>query len=168
MATGDAYVNPGTEIVFADTGGDVVITLDENVAAADGQKSAAWTLAAAWTTARPTLYYWTAKTFWAAGAVVGETLDLYLAEADSAGNYAGGVTAGDGAFTDEDALQLMTKIGAVSCTNATEEQEYATGWCTIGSNKAVLVAWNSSAAATLHATHANHRVAFTPMPLAVQ
>jgi hypothetical protein len=164
MAANDVYINPGTEITFQSSGGTVTMTVDNNCSFQDGVKSAACTLATNYTDARPDEYKWTCKAFWAAGAVVGETLDIYAAEANADGEYAGGVSAGDGAFTDEDALSNMTYVGSVVVTNATEEQEYADGVVRLTSNKLVLVAWNDSAAATMHATATNFEFKLLPIP----
>ena len=164
MASGDVYINPGTEITFQSAGGTVAITVNENVAAGDGAASAAATLAANYTTARPETYRWTCKCFWAAGAAVGDTLDLYAAEADADGIYDGGVSAGDAAFTDEDGLTNMTRIGCVKCTNATEELEHTSGVVRLTSDKMVLVVWNSSAGATMHATATNFEFKLLPIP----
>lgn len=168
MATNDIYINPGTEITFQSAGGTVLITVDNNVAAGDGAKSAACTLAAAYTTDRPTRYRWTCKAYWAAGAAVGEILELRLAEANADGEYDGGVSAGDGAFTDEDGLKNMTLAGFVICTNATEEQEYASGRVELTSNKCVLIVWNKSAGATMHATATNFEFKLLPIPENIQ
>ena len=168
MATGDVYMNPGTEITFQSSGGTVAITIDENCTAENGVTSAAWEAAEAYTTARPEEYRWTCKAYWGAGAVVGETLDLYLAEANADGEYDGGATAATADFTDEQALKNMTYVGSVICTTATEEQEYASGVVRVLSNKALLVVWNASAAAPMHATATNFEFKLLPIPMAVQ
>ena len=168
MATSDVYLNPGTEITFQSAGGTVAITVDNNVAAGDGAKSALATLTANYIDARPDLYRWTAKAFWAAGALVGETLDLYIAQANADGEFDGGVAAGDAAFTDEDALKNMTRVGSVVVTNAAEEQEYKSGVVRITSNKLVLVVWNASVGATMHATATNFEFKLLPIPYQVQ
>lgn len=160
----ETYIAPGTEIAFQSAGGDVVITVDTGVSFADGAKSDACTLAAAYTTVRPDEYRWTCKAYWAAGAVVGESLELWLAEANADGEYAGGVAAGDGAFTDGEARFSMTYAGQVRCTNATEEQEYEDGVVRLTSNKCVLVVWNNSAAATMHGTATNFEFKLLPIP----
>jgi len=165
MATDDLYINPGTEITFQSAGGTVAITVDDNVAAGDGAKSALATLHTNYTDNRPTMYRWTCKCFWAAGAAVGDQLLLYVAEANADGEHDGGVAAGDAAFTDEDALKNMTFVGQVLCSNATEEQEYASGAVEITSNKVVLVVWNNSAGATMHATATNFEFKLLPTPL---
>jgi hypothetical protein len=168
MATNDIYINPGTEITFQSSGGTVAMTVDNNCAAGDGVKSDACTLAASYGTARPDEYRWTCKCFWAAGAVVGETFTIYAAEANADGEYDGGVSAGDGAFTDSDGLLNMKRVGTVTCTNATEEQEYASGTVRLTSNKIVLVVWNGSVAATMHATATNFEFKLLPIPLRPQ
>ncbi len=165
MGSGDVYIKPGTEITFQSAGGTVLITVNASVAAGDGAKSALATLVAGYTDARPDEYRWTCKAFWAASAVVGERLGIFLAEADADGNLDGGVSAGDAAFTDEDGLQNMLFVGNVIVTNATEEQEYASGVVRITSNKVVLVVWNYSVAATMHATATNFEFKLLPTPL---
>ncbi len=164
MGSGDSYINPGTEITFQSAAGDVAITVTDAVAAGDGAKSALCTLVAGYTDARPDEYRWTCKAFWAAGAAVGDRLGLFMAEANADGEFDGGVVAGDGAFTDEDALTLMTYVGNVLCTNATEEQEYASGVVRLTSNKCVLVVWNYSTGATMHATATNFEFKILPIP----
>lgn len=164
MAANDIYINPGTEITFQSSGGTVALTVDNNVAAGDGAKSALATLTANYTDARPDEYRWTCKCFWAAGALVGERLDLYAAEANADSEHDGGVAAGDAAFTDEAGLDNMTYIGSVKCTNATEEQEYSSGVVRLTSNKIVVVVWNASAGATMHATATNFEFKLLPIP----
>ncbi len=168
MASGDNYINPGTEITFQSAGGTVAITVNDNVAAGDGAKSDAATLAAAYTTPRPDEYRWTCKAFWANPALVNETLNLYAAEANADGEYDGGVSAGDGAFTDENALPNMTYIGSVVVSTATEEQEFASGVVRLTSNKMVLVVWNSSVGGTMHATATNFEFKLLPIPRKAQ
>ncbi len=168
MPPNDIYISPGAEVTFQSAGGTVLMTVDDGVTAGDGRKSALWTIAANYTDDRPIWYRWTCKAFWADPAVVGETLDLYMAEANADGEHDGGVAAGDAAFTDEDGLRNMTPVGRVMVTNVTEEQEYASGVVRITSNKAVLVVWNTSAGGTMHATAANFEFKIMPIPSNLQ
>ena len=168
MAANDIYINPGAEVAFQSAAGDVLMTVDGGVTAGDGRKSNLWTIAATYATDRPTRYRWTCKAFWQNPALVGETLDIYLAEANFDGEFDGGVGDGDAAFTDEDALRNMTPVGRVMVTHATEEQEYASGVVEITSNKAVLVVWNTSAGGAMHATATNFEFKIMPIPSNLQ
>jgi hypothetical protein len=164
MAAGDIYLNPGSEIAFQSAAGDVVITVTSDVAAGDGRASALCTLAAAYDDNRPDEYRWTAKAFWAAGALVGDRLGLFAAEANADGELDGKVAAGDADFTDAAALVSMEHIGDVLCTNETEAQEFNSGVVRLTSNKFVLVVWNYSATATMHATATNFEFKILPIP----
>jgi len=166
MATDDQVINPGTEITFQSSGGTVLMTVDSGVSFTDGRKSAECTLATNYTDDRPERYRWTCKAFWGAGAALKETLDLFLAQANADGEYEGGVTAGDAEFLDVNGLSNMTYVGSVVVTNATEELEHASGEVILTSNKCVLVVWNTSAAAAMHATATNFEFKLLPIPKA--
>lgn len=165
MATNDAVINPGTEINFTSSGGDVVITMG-SVAFQAGRKSDLCTLATNYTDDRPVDYRWTAKAFWGASVVIGETVDLYLSGISSAGNHDGSITSGDAAFSDKNSLLNIMYVGSVVCTNATAKQEHASGFVRLTSNKLILVAWNNSAAANMHATSTNFGFRLLPIPFA--
>lgn len=168
MAANDIYINPGAEVAFQSAGGNVLMTVDDGVTAGDGHASALWTISANYTDDRPIRYRWTCKAFWVNPALVGETLDIYMAEANADGEFDGGVSAGDAAFTDEDGLRNMTPVGRVMVTHATEEQEYASGVVELTSNKCVLVVWNTSAGGTMHATATNFEFKIMPIPSNLQ
>jgi len=163
MATSDAYINPGTKITPTIS--------PASVSDGAGRASAAIAFAATEATARPDEYRFTAKTEWVGTIAVGETLDMYLAEVSSDGTtYAGGVSAGDATFTDEDALKNMKYLGSVVVTNTTPEQEIADFIVRVTAHSAVLVVWNSAAdaSANLSATAGDHEFTFLPVPYQAQ
>jgi len=163
MATGDTYISPGTKLTATITG--------TSVGNGTGQASDAIAFAATEATARPDEYRLTAKTKWAGTVVLGETLDLYLAEISSDGvTYAGGVSAGDAAFNDQDGLKNMKYLGSVIVTNTVVEPEIADFIVRVTAHSGVLVIWNSAAdlTADLSATASDHEFTFLPIPMAVQ
>jgi len=165
MATGDVYINPGTEIEFQSAGGDVVITVTDAVGIGDGKHSALCTLATNYNDSRPDEYRWTCKALWADPAAVGDRLGLFFAEADSDGNHDGRVpNTGDADFIDEARLGDLLYVGNVINGNTTEVQEFSSGVVRITSNKVVLVVWNYSATATMHATATNFEFKLLPIP----
>ena len=159
MAANDVYINPGTEIT-------PTISAGTGVAFGAGQKSDAIALAALYATARPYDYRWTCHAKWQNPALVGESLDLYFAEANATGLYDGGVTAVDEEFTDEDGLKNLKYFGNVAVTNETEEQEVSSGEVSLTSHSAVLVVWNGSAGGDLAVDGFEFKM--IPVPMQVQ
>lgn len=154
----EVYQLIGTEVSFA-SAGDVVFSA-ASVAFQAGRKSAQWDTGA---TPQPREYAWRCKTKLQATPVVGETIDFYMATSDGT-IIDGTTTAGDAAFTDENALKNMLYIGSVVVDTTTTDSIQASGVFSMHARYGVLVMWNNTAAETLSATAGDHDFIITPIP----
>lgn len=157
------YQNNETAVDFNSAGS--VVWSWASVAFGAGRKSAQWDRGAG---AQAKEFTWFAKTKLQATPVVGETIDLYLARSNDGTAYEGGLSAGDGAFTDEDALNNMLFIGSIVVDTTTTDAIHAGGTFNMDFRYGVLVIWNATAAETLSATAGDHDFDITPTPDEVQ
>ena len=158
----EVYIAPGSTTKFA-SAGDVVFT-PTSIASGAMRISAEATLGTTFTTARADEYHWSAQTKWLDTLEVGETLDIYIAEADSDGDYDGTLTAGDATLSEStDVLKNLNYVGSIIATTATEQIERTSGVVRIKSNKCVVV-FHNNATPALSASAGDHEFALTPIP----
>ena len=156
------YQEIETAVSFS-SAGDVVFSA-ASVAFGAGRKSAQWDTGV---TPQARRYAWRCKTKFQATPVVGETIDFYMATSDGT-IIDGGVTAGDAAFTDEDALGNLLYIGSVKVDTTGTDTVQTSKTFTMHSRYGVLVMWNATAAETLSATNGDHDFIITPIPMETQ
>ncbi len=156
------YQEIETAVAF-NSAGDVAFSA-ASVAFGAGRKSAQWDTGA---TPQSDRYAWRAKTKLQATPVVGETIDFYIATSDGT-IIDGTTTAGDAAFTDENALKNMLYIGSLIVDTTTTDSIQGSGTFTMHSRYGVLVMWNATAAETLSATAGDHDFIITPIPMELQ
>ncbi|GAG17135.1 unnamed protein product [marine sediment metagenome] len=138
--------------------GDVTFSA-ASIAFQAGRKSDLWDRG---TSPQPEEYTWRAKTALQATPVVGETIDFYMAQSDSA-IIDGTTTSGDAAFTDEDALANMVYVGSLVVDTTTTDSVQSGGVFRMTTRYGILVMWNNTAAETLSASAGDHDFIVTPI-----
>lgn len=157
------YAATETALVFKDSGGDAVITL-QNLAAGVGRLSARYDRG---TGSKPRRYKWRAVIQWETAPVVGEYAEIYLAESDGTTADANVGTA-DAALTAGQKLNLPL-IGLVAAqTTDTATSFVRSGYCWISERYFSVGVWNASAADNMENTANASTVTFTPVPDEIQ
>lgn len=155
----DVYRKLGTPIVFAESGGDAVITLI-NLGFGVGRVSARYDRGAG---SQPRLFEWRAVVQFETAPALGELVEIYLFQSD--GTYVdGSVGTADAALT-TDQRRNGWLIGVVNVdTVATATNIIASGMCLINSRYFSVGVWNGSAADNLENTANANRIIMTPVP----
>ena len=156
------YVAPETALVFKDSGGDAVITL-QNLATTVGRISARYDRGAG---SHARLYKWRAKMPFETAPVVGEYVSLFIAESD--GTDADGlVGVSDAALTAAQATNLQF-IGIVKVqTTGADTAFTASGYCLI-SERYFSVGVINNTADNLQNDANTATVTLTPVPDEIQ
>lgn len=154
----EIYQVIGTPVTFKASGGTVAWS-PASVAFQAGRKSAQWDRGAS---PQPDEYSWRAKVKLQATPVVGESIDFYIATSDGT-IIDGTTTAGDAAFTDNNALANMLRVGSLVVDTTTTDSIQASGVFRMYERYGVLVMWNNTAAETLSATGTDHEFIATPI-----
>jgi hypothetical protein len=160
------YTNPGTALVFKDSGGDAVITL-ASLASGGGRLSAQYDRGAG---AKPALYRWQLR--WRANSAptvaATNVVRLYLVPGDDGSYVAGGLGTADAAVTPEAFLANTEFLGAAEVTEASTSRDFVRqGYVWVRSRYVSVAVWNASGVA-LHATASNNEVRLTPVPDEIQ
>jgi len=153
----EVYQVLGTPVSFASAGG--VVFSAASVAFQAGRKSAQWDRGAS---PQPDEYSWRAKLKLQSTPVLGEAIDFYMATSDGT-IIDGTTTAGDAAFTDEDALKNMLYIGSLIVDTIVTDSIQGSGTFRMYERYGVLVMWNNTVAETLSATAGDHDFIVTPI-----
>lgn len=157
------YVAPETALTFCDSGGDVVMTL-QNLAAGAGRLSARYDRGAG---SKPGRYHVRGVFQFETAAVVGEVVEVVIAESD--GTYAdGGVGTADAALTAGQKLNLNFACAVKAQTTDTATNFIGSGIVMICSRYISVGVWNYSAADNLENTANASRVILTPIPDEIQ
>lgn len=152
-----------TALVFKDSGGDAVITL-QNLAYAAGRLSARYDRGAG---SKPRLYKWRAVMQWETAPIVGEYAEIYIAESDGTTADANVGTA-DAALT-AGQVSNLSAIGIVKAqTTDTATSFVRSGYCLISERYFSVGVWNYSAGDNLENTANACSVTLTPVPDEVQ
>lgn len=148
-----------TPIVFAESGGDAVITLI-NLGFGAGRVSARYDRGAG---SKPRLYAWRAVFQFETAPVVGELVEVYLFESD--GTYVdGSIGTSDAALT-TDKRRNGRLIGVVVVdTTSTATDIVAGGLCMIQERYVSVGVWNGSAGDNLENTANANRIILTAVP----
>jgi hypothetical protein len=163
MATQKVYETPGSTTTFRGSGGTITIT-PQNEAAAKGRISNSWDRGVG---AQPVRYKWRMRTRWAATAVSGESLRIYLVTSDGA-NPDGTLSAADAELTSETPLLNNCQfIGAVVSAGVSQV-EVSSGVCLIHDRYVQVAVWNGSTTKALTNTETDHVFTLTPIPDDIQ
>lgn len=163
MATNKIYRTQETSITFRDSGGDAVITL-QNLAAGAGRISARYDRGAG---SKARLHTWRAVIQFETAPVVGELVEIYLAESD--GTYMTGTLGTSDAALSSDKRRNLTLIGmVVADTTSTATDIIANGMCLINERYVSVGVWNGSAGDNLENTANACRIILTPVPDDIQ
>jgi hypothetical protein len=156
MAAGDILTKQGSSIVFAASGGNVLITLT-SLAATAGRKSDAVDLSS---TFGPR-YRVQLETKFGTAPTAGKPVEIYWASGYDTGSYDGGVTAGDATFTDTDLNRQLFLIGVAYADNSTNAQQQS--WVFYPPSRyGVLVVYNGGDQA-LSSTAGDHAITLTQL-----
>ncbi len=156
MAAGDILTKQGNSIVFAASGGNVLITLT-SLSSVSGRKSDAVDLGSAF----GPRYRVQLETKFATAPTAGKPIEIYWASGYDTGSYDGSVAAGDGAFTDTDLNRQLHLIGVAYADNSTNAQQQS--WVFYPPSRyGVLVVYNGGDQA-LSATPGDHVITFTQL-----
>ena len=163
MATQKVYETPGSTVSFRGNSGTITLT-PQNEGAGKGRISNQWDRGAG---AQPARYKWRMRTRWAATAVSGESLRIYLVTSDGA-NPDGTLSAADAELTSETPLLNNCQfIGAVVSAGVSQV-EVSSGVCLIHDRYVQVAVWNGSAAKSLTNTETDHIFTLTPIPDDIQ
>ena len=163
--TNKIYVNPETEIVFADSAQspDVVITLSA-LAAAAGRVSAQHDRGAG---AKAALYEWRGRFHMDTTSVVGEEIEMYIATSGTLG-VDGEEGIGDAALGSSNSLANMHYMGSVVVDTTVADTDLSkSGHVWIPARYINLVVFNNTVDA-LETNTGVHHVGLTPVPHEVQ
>lgn len=160
------YGKPGTALVFADSGGDAVITL-ASLATGGGRISAQLDRGAG---AQPALYRWQFR--WRANSsptvAATNVVRVYLVPGDDGSYIAGGLGTSDAAVTPEAFLANTEFLGASEVTEASTSRDFVRqGFVWVRSRYVSVAVWNASGV-SLHATASNNAFRLTPVPDEIQ
>lgn len=157
------YTASETAITFKESGGDAVITLI-NLGFGAGRISAQYDRGAG---SKPMRYSWKAKIQFETAAVVGELVEIYLAQSD--GTYVDGTLGTSDAALTTDKRRNLDLIGVVVAdTTSTATDVVASGICYIWQRYFSVGVWNASAGDNLENTANANVIIFTPIPDEVQ
>lgn len=153
----DIYRELGTPITFRDSGGDVVITL-QNLAAGAGRISAQYDQGAG---SKPQVWECRAVMQWETAPAVGEAAEIYLAESD--GTYMDGTLGTSDAALGSDKRRNLKRIGQVIAdSTGTATDNIASFLCVINQRYFSIGVWNGSAGDNLENTANACRIIMTP------
>ena len=154
----ELYLVRGTPVVWSDTAGDLVMTLN-NLAAGAGRVGARKDWGAG---AQPDEYAWRLTVQFETAPVVGETVNVFLSTSDGA-EEDGQIGVADGALSAEDKLKNLMFIGNLIVDVATVDIDFtASGVCRIPTRYCCPVIFNDSAD-NLQATNDTGEFTLTPM-----
>ncbi len=157
------YTASQTAITFKESGGDAVITL-LNLGYGAGRISAQYDRGAG---SKPMRYSWKAVVQFETAAVIGELVELYLAQSD--GTVVDGVVGTADAALAGDKRRNLDLIGVVVAdTVSTATNIVASGICYIWQRFFSVRVWNGSAGDNLENTANANYITFTPIPDEVQ
>lgn len=157
------YIAPETPIVFSDSDGDVVITL-QNLAAGAGRLSARYDRGSG---SKPARYHVRGVFQFETAPIVGEVVEVVIAESD--GTYAdGGVGTSDAALTAGQKLNLGFACAVKAQTTDTATSFIGHGIVEIHERYVQVGVWNHSAGDNLENTANASRVILTPLPDEIQ
>jgi hypothetical protein len=157
------YVNRETAVTFCDSGGTVVLTL-QNLAYGAGRISAQWDRGDG---AKPAKYFVRGVFQFETAPVVGEIVEVVIAESD--GTYAdGGVGTSDAALTAGQKLNLGFACAVKAQTTDTATSFIGHGIVEIHERYVQVGVWNHSAGDNLENTANASRVILTPLPDEIQ
>lgn len=161
MTTQNVLMKRGTQLLFANTGGDAVWT-PADTALAHGRLSAVLDLGvlhARW-------YEWRCSMQWVDTAAAGDQLRLYLitsASSNSALSTDGSITFGDADVASETVYQTNCRLLGIITSSGAIQSEAGSGVIEIPARYIGIMGWNGSATKALHTTDATF--AFTLVPL---
>lgn len=157
------YVARETPIVWTDSTGDLVLTLN-NLAAGAGRVGAQKDFGAGSTSE---WYEWRATVMFATAPVVGETVDVYLSTSEGV-QEDGQEGEADAALGSTDSLRNMHYIGSLVVTSTDADHDMtASGMCRITTRYVSPVIHNKTAD-NLTATNDKSGFTLTPIPPEVQ
>ncbi len=152
------YVSPETPLVFKDSGGDAVITL-QNLGAGVGRLSARYDRGAG---SQPRLYKWRGVFPFETPPIVSEYVEVLIAESDGT-TADGGVSTADAALTAGQKLNLP-ELGIVRVQTTDADVGFvASGYCLVSERYFSVAVWNT-AADNLQDDANAASVTFTPVP----
>ncbi len=161
--TNKIYTASETAITFKESGGDAVITLI-NMGYGVGRISAQYDRGVG---SKPMRYSWKGVFQFETAPVVGELVELYLAQSDGT-KVDGTVGTSDAALTG-DKRRNLDLIGVVVVdTTSTATDIVASGICYIWQRYFSVGVWNGSAGDNLENTANANYITFTPIPDEVQ
>lgn len=163
MTTNKIYYVPEAGVTFQESGGDVTFTMDENVAAGDGQASNQWDRGAG---AQPLRFKWEATIKWVATPALGDECRIYLFAAEKSNSAVD--LSSDGAVTPETKFDNFALIGKVVCSVAADQAFYGSGILEIYGRYVNLGVWNASSTVALNATANACSIKLTPIPTDIQ
>jgi hypothetical protein len=157
------YVAPEAALTFKDSGGDAVLAL-QNLGYGAGRISARYDRGEG---SHPRLYKWRAVIQFETAPVVGEYVEIFLAESDGT-NADGNVGTADAALTAGQKSNL-NPLGPVRAqTTDTGASFTASGYCLISERYFSVGVWNNSAGDNLKNTANASFVVLTPVPDEIQ
>lgn len=157
------YTAPETALVFKDSGGDAVITL-QNLAYGAGRISARYDRGAG---SKPALHRWRAVIQWETAPIVGEVSEIYLAQSD--GTYMDGTLGTSDAALTTDKRRNLKLLGVVTAdSTSTATDNITSGTCLIHDRYFSVGVWNASAGNNLENTANACRIEFMPIPDEIQ
>lgn len=157
MAAGDILTKQGNSIVFAASGGNVLITLT-SLASVSGRKSDAVDLGSVF----GPRFRVQLETKFGTAPTAGKPIEIYWASGYDTGSYDGMISAGDGGFTDTNVNRQLHLVGVMYCddTNSVSQQQ---SWIFYPPSRyGVLVVYNGSDQA-LSSTAGDHIITFTQL-----
>lgn len=161
--TNKIYTASETAITFKESGGDAAITL-LNLGYGAGRISAQYDRGAG---SKPMRYSWKGVFQFETTPVVGELVELYLAQSD--GTVVDGVVGTSDAALTTDKRRNLDLIGVVVVdTTSTATNIVASGICYIWQRYFSVGIWNASAGDNLENTANVNYITFTPIPDEVQ
>ncbi len=163
MATQKIYETPGATVAFRGSGGTITLTL-QNESAARGRISDSWDRGAG---SQPACYKWRMKTRWAATAVSGEALRIYLVTSDGT-NPDGTLSGSDATLTSETPLSNNCQFLGAVLSAGVDQAEVSSGVCLIHDRHVQVAVWNASATKALTNTEADHVFTLVPIPDDIQ
>ena len=152
-----------TPIVFADSGGDIVITL-ANLGFGAGRVSARYDRGAG---SKARWYEWRGVIQFETAPALGEVVEIYLFPSD--GTYMDGTLGtADAALTSDKRRNGQWIGNVVVDTVSVTTDIIASGMCYINSRYVSVGIWNASAGDNLENTATANRITLTPIPDEIQ
>lgn len=166
MATQQVFRALGTALVFKDSGGDAVITL-QNLGFGVGRVSAQYDRGAG---SKPMRHKWRGVFQFESAPVIGEIIEIHGYEASSTANTTvdGTVGVADAALVSAKRANSTWKLYVVVDTVSTGTDIVASGEVMILDRYFSVGVWNASAGDNLKNTANVNVITFTPMPDDIQ